>query len=220
MERSQRTKTIVAFVVNISVAIMEIVASIIGGILHLKDYGLKIFFFYTQDSNLFLLLACVIMAVIQTEMLWGKWEKTPLWVQRVKYMATCTVSLTFIVVIFVLIPLAGFDSAVDKLFTEVKLYHHFLCPLVACLSFVTLEKEPELQFKDTLYALIPTAVYAVIMTVLNILRIVEGPYPCFKVYEQSVFMSCVWFVVILGTAYGIAVGVFYLNKIKRKGANR
>ena len=124
-------------------------------------------------------------------MLWGKWEKTPLWVQRVKYMATCTVSLTFIVVIFVLIPLAGFDSAVDKLFAEAKLYHHFLCPLVACLSFVTLEKEPELQFKDTLYALIPTAVYAVIMTVLNILRIVEGPYPCFKVYEQSVFMSCV-----------------------------
>ncbi len=39
MERSQRTKTIVAFVVNISVAIMEIVASIIGGILHLKDFG-------------------------------------------------------------------------------------------------------------------------------------------------------------------------------------
>ncbi len=131
------------------------------------------------------------MAVIQTEMLWGKWEKTPLWVQRVKYMATCTVSLPFIVVIFVLIPLAGFDSAVDKLFAEAKLYHHFLCPLVACLSFVTLEKETELQFKDTLYALIPTAVYAVIMTVLNILRIVEGPYPCFKVYEQSVFMSCV-----------------------------
>ena len=30
MERSQRTKTIVAFVVNISVAIMEIVANAVG----------------------------------------------------------------------------------------------------------------------------------------------------------------------------------------------
>ena len=136
--------------------------------------------------------------------------------QRVKYMATCAIALTFLVVIFVLIPLAGLNSAVDKLFTEAKLYHHFLCPLIACLSFVILEKQPELRFKDTLYALIPTAVYAVIMTILNILRAVEGPYPFFKVYEQSVFISCVWFVVILGAAYGIAVGVYFLNKVKKR----
>ena len=220
MEKTLKTKTIVAFAVNICIAVMEIIASIIGGVLHLKDYGLKIFFFYTQDSNLFLFVACVIMAVIQAQMLWGKRKEVPLWAQRVKYMATCAVSLTFLVVIFVLIPLAGLNSAVDKLFMEAKLYHHFLCPLIACLSFVILEKQPELQFKDTLYALIPTAVYAVIMTILNILRVVEGPYPYFKVYEQSVFMSCVWFVVILGAAYGIAVGVYFLDKIKKKGANR
>lgn len=219
MKKISKTKTIVAFAVNICIAIMEIIASVTGGVLHLKDYGLKIFFFYTQDSNLFLFVACVIMAVIQAQMLWGKRKEIPLRAQKVKYMATCAVLLTFLVVIFVLIPFAGLNSAVDKLFTEAKLYHHFLCPLIAFLSFVILEKQPELQFKDTFYALIPTAVYAVIMTILNIVRVVEGPYPFFKVYEQSAFMSCVWFMVMLGAAYGITVGVYFLNKTKKKGAN-
>lgn len=219
MEKSEKRKIITAFILNICIILMEIAASIIGGILHLKEYGFKIFFFYTQDSNLFLFVACSIMAIYQAKMIFRKTKNIPLWVQRVKYMATCAVSLTFLVVLFVLIPLAGLSSAIDKLFMEAKLYHHFLCPLIAFISFIFFEKQPSLQFKDTIYAFVPTLIYAVIMTILNILKIAEGPYPFFKVYEQSVFMSCLWFVVILAIAYGIGVGVFYLNKIKIKEKN-
>ncbi len=216
MEKISKAKIAVAFTINICITVMEVIASIIGGVLHLKDYGLKIFIFYTQDSNLFLFVTCVIMTIMQAQILWGKRKGVPLWAQRLKYMATCGVSLTFLVVIFILIPLAGMDSIVDKLFTEAKLYHHFLCPILAFLSFVVLEKQPEIHFIDTLYALIPTAIYAIIMTIFNITHVVEGPYPFFKVYEQGVLMSCVWCTTILVTAYGIAVGVYYLNKIKKK----
>ncbi len=164
---------------------------------------------------MFLMIVCLIAGIFQLRILTGKANEMPLRIQRLKYMATSAVSLTFLVVVFILIPLAGWDSAVDKLFVEAKLYHHFLCPLLAFFSFIFFEKNPKLRFKDTAYALIPTVIYAVVLTLLNIFKVVEGPYPYFKVYEQSVFMSCVWFVAILGIAYGICVGVFFLNRISK-----
>ncbi len=205
-----------SMIINFSIVILEITASIIGGVLHLKDYGFKMFYFYTQDSNMFLMIVCLIVGIFQLRILTSKTKEIPLWVQRLKYMATSAVSLTFLVVVFVLIPLAGWDSAVDKLFMEAKLYHHFLCPLLAFLSFVIFEKTPKLKFKDTAYTIVPTVIYAVVLTLLNVFKVVEGPYPYLKVYEQSIFMSCVWFVTILSIAYGICVGVFFLNRINQQ----
>ncbi len=207
-----------AIAINFLIVILEIIA-IIGGALHLKEYGFKMFYFYTQDSNLILMISCLIMAIFQLRIITNKSNEIPAGLQRLKFIATSVVTLTFLIVVFVLIPLAGWDSLLDKLFLKAKLYHHFLCPLLAFFSFVCLEKNPKLKIKDTVYALIPTVVYALILTILNILKIVEGPYPFFKVYEQSVFISCIWFITILTVAYGICVMVFFLNGIsKRRGS--
>ncbi len=209
-------RLIVSIILNFLIVILEIIASIIGGVLHLKEYGFKIFYFYTQDSNIFLMISCLIMAIFELRIITHKSNEIPVWVERLKFIATSLVTLTFLIVVFVLIPLAGWDSLVDKLFLGSKLYHHFLCPILAFFSFVCLEKKLKLKFKDTVYALIPTVVYALILTILNILKVVEGPYPFFKVYEQGVFVSCMWFITILAVAYAICVMVFSFNSIVKR----
>ena len=49
------------------------------------------------------------------------------------------------------------------------------------------------------------------------MRVVEGPYPFLRVYEQPVYMSIIWVIVILGSAYGIA---FLLASLLNRLTNR
>jgi len=214
-------KTKIAFAINIAIILAEIFAAIIGAIEKWDEYKFKFFAYYTQDSNIVLLIACLIMSIEQGRVLFGeKRVETPRYAQMLKYIATSMVTLTFLVVVFVLIPYAGINSAVEKLFCGASLYHHFLCPVMAFVSFVFFEKEPKLKFIDTLCALIPTIVYAVIIVILNLCRVITGPYPFLKVYEQPVYASILWVFAILGGAYAIAVGTYFAHKGKQNKHNK
>lgn len=160
------------------------------------------------------------MAVSQAKCLSGKLDAPSKTAQHMKYMAACALSLTFLVVLFVLIPLAGWSSFADKLFADTKLYHHFLCPVLTAVSFLWLEDYRDLTAKDAGFALIPTACYAVILTALNILRIADGPYPFLRVYNQPIYMSVIWGFIILGSAYAIARGLLAFNHKAMKGATK
>lgn len=59
--------------------------------------------------------------------------------------------------------------------------------------------------KDTVIAFLPTLIYAVVMVILNIAKAVHGPYPFLYVYEQPIYMSVVWGIVIPGIAWIIAI---------------
>ncbi len=209
--KSGKKRLAIACTVNLIIVLMEIVSAIMGFALRWNEYRLKAFLFYTQDSNLFALFACGAMAYAQLQCLQGKKNAPSKAIQRMKYMAACALSLTFLVVLFVLIPLAGWQSITDKLFADTKLYHHFLCPLLAAGSFIFLEDDPALTKQEAGFAVIPTACYAAVLTILNILRIADGPYPYLRVYEQPVWASALWSVVILGSAYGIARGLLWMN---------
>ena len=47
-------------------------------------------------------------------------------------------------------------------------------------------------------AWIPTVIYAVVVVILNILKLLEGPYPFLYVYKQPWYISLVWAVGIVG----------------------
>ncbi len=209
--KSGKKRLVFACAVNLAIVLMEIVSAIMGFALRWNDYHLKALLFYTQDSNLFALVACGAMAYAQLQCLQGKRSAPSKVVQRMKYMAACALSLTFLVVLFVLVPLAGWQSITDKLFADTKLYHHFLCPLLTAGSFILLEDYSSLTKKDAGFATIPTVCYAIILTILNILQIADGPYPYLRVYEQPVWASVLWRAVILGSAYGIAKTLLWMN---------
>ena len=74
----------------------------------------------------------------------------------------------------------------NLLFKGSMLYHHTLCPILAILSFAFVEKYDNLNAVKGLYF---TLIYAAVMIALNVLKIVEGPYPFLLIYKQPVLHS-------------------------------
>jgi len=204
---NEKGRHIAALIANIALVVMEI-PGMIGSI---ESHGASMFRFYTQDSNLFALVACAIFVYFAVRNLRRGVYAVPMWVKTVKYMVTCCLMVTFLVVVCVLAPMYGPGSLEVMLFSDHSLYVHFLCPLVALISFVFFEGGAPLEKKHVLYALIPTLVYGVVMLALNILRVVHGPYPFLYVYEQPVYMTALWYVAIFLGAYLIAWLIRFAN---------
>lgn len=195
-----KTRQIVSLILNAAIVIFEI----LGTRLSILTHGKSMFEYYTIDSNIFALLASAMCVVYTVRSLIHGDKVMPVWVKTLKYMATCCLTVTFVVVLFVLAPMEGEDGYKIMLLWGSMLYHHLICPILALVSLVLLETEPPLPRKAAGIALIPTLVYAAVILTLNITKSIVGPYPFLHVYEQPVYMSCIWFVLILGGGYLLA----------------
>lgn len=198
-----------ALLINSLIVILEC----IGFVYALGNHGIQMLVFYTQLSNLVLLFASTAFVAVGAL---GKdsEEKIKKFLVKVKYLATCVVTVTFLVVIFVLFPMAlPYGTGLDILIGEANLYHHMLCPILAIISFFFFE-EGRLAFSDNLLATLPTLLYAIVTTTLNACKVIHGPYPFLYVYEQPFYMSVFWFVTIVGLGFLIAL---VLRKIRKKG---
>ena len=170
----------------------------------------QMFLFYTELSNLFAMGVCFVTALCQLRALLTGGEM-PAWVRTLKYTVTCCLMLTFLTVVFVLAPMYGPDGHYVMLLTSSMLYNHFLNPVTALLSFVLLERAPALPRRAVGRTMIPTLVYGGIMLAANVAKVYKGPYPFLYVYEQPLWTSCMWVVVILGGALLIAWAVWKLG---------
>ena len=155
--------------------------------------------YYTIDSNIFACLSSIVLVV--SLLIKGR---TPLWVHKFRYYATCCVTVTLVVVLVILIPSAGFSSAPELLFQGTNLWQHTICPLLGICSFLFFEKDKKLDVNQSTYALIPTLIYGIIAILLNAIRVIRGPYAFLYIYEQSILVTFMWMIIIMGIAYIIA----------------
>ena len=130
-------------------------------------------------------------------------KKIPRILSLLKYTTTICLSLTFFVVIFILAPMYNFNYSY-LLFENSLLYHHLLCPILSIITFIFFDDLGKFTLKDNFIGILLTLFYAVLLTILNIFRVVEGPYPFLMVYKQTIFMCIIWFIVILTLAYILA----------------
>ncbi len=192
---------------NISALILSLllIGLEIWGLIVDAPRGAEIFYYFTEDCNIFCLIATLVSAVF---LIFGiiKNKPVPHFVKVLRFMATVCTTLTFIVVAFILTPMfmgftGGFLSSLFFMMTAGScLQFHFLCPVVSFLLLVLFEREVPLKSRDFLFGMLPILVYAAVFIPLNILKIYKGPYPFFYVYEQPIFMSVIWFVLIMGGA--------------------
>jgi len=204
-----RTKTVIALILNLLVVALEVR----GMGMVWKAVGISGLVFYTEDSNVLAMIASALMVLaILVGMIRG-WKPVPVWIRTLRYVAACCLMVTFLVVVFVLVPLTGFQYARQGLFTGAELYLHTLCPLVSCLSFLFFEKSPRLRYRSTWLAMLPTLLYTAVLVPLNILRIVDGPYPFLRVYEQSVQTSLLWAAILIPSGYILCLVMWALNRI-------
>lgn len=208
-----KTRLTVSAAINLALIIMELYALISSYIKTQSGF----FSYYTQDSNIFALIACVISLTFTLRAL-IKGKAVPEWVTALKYMAVCCLAVTFFVVVTVLAPPYGLLGFKIALFRGNAVFLHLLCPVIAVCSFIIFESEHELTAAQTFYALIPTVIYAMIALILNLAGTLTGPYPFLHVYEQPVYMTVIWFVLILGIAYVLAL-IIKLLACGRKSKN-
>lgn len=170
------------------------------------------FKYYTTISNVFAGISCFLLVLYQI-INYKNSKEIPYFVIIFKYISACMLSVTFLVVLFVLIPASGdINEMIRLLFSPKLLFHHTLCPILCIISFVFFENEYKIEKKYIFYSLIPTLLYAIIFIFLNAFNIVSGPYFFLKVNNQPIYMSIIWFVAIMSGAYGISTLLWFLNK--------
>lgn len=206
--RNNKLKKFLAVIINISIIMMELYAFIVC----LKNDGISCFKYYTQDSNLFLMFASIIYTIYTIT---DKDDKQlPHWITLLKYSATVCVATTFLVVITILAPIMG-GYKVMVIDGTMK-FHHLICPILALITFIFLEKHELNVKKDALLAMIFTVAYGIVAVSLNIFKIMDGPYPFLKVYEQSLLMSIMWVILMNGSTYLLNISIGYLNNYLNK----
>lgn len=189
--------------INIAINLLIIILEIIGFILVFNELGIVSLEYYTEDSNLLLLISSSIFLIFLL-----KNKELPSWFKSLRFAFIVSTTLTLIIVLTVLSWTTDL-GLYHLLFGGSMLYHHTLCPILAIFSF-SIEKYDELNVIHGLYF---TIIYAIIMISLNILKIVEGPYPFLLIYNQPVIHSVIWTIVILAITYAIAL---ILKKVNGK----
>ena len=202
------TKKLIALGLNLTMFVL----GIIGCSLEIGRGFVGVVRYYTFDSNLMGTVSSGILCAFIVISLARDTETIPKWVLVFKYMSTCMLTVTFLVVITVLAPMYSsyFSSPVKAytalLFNGNMLYQHFLCPILAITSTLfsdtPLSKDDRIfnsrptPLKSALTAVIPTMLYAIVIVILNILKVIEGPYPFLMVYAQPVWASILWFIAL------------------------
>lgn len=191
----------IALALNMCLVVLEIKALIMRIQVHGR-FGAE---YYTQDSNLFMLIVAAMAVVfLVRKIIWHK--EFPKWFSLLKYTVTLALLVTCLIVIFVLAPAIGWPFGFKLLLLMGPMYYtHLACPLLAVLSFCLLERHDLSDKRDPFLALIYTIIYAVVLLALNITHLVNGPYPFLMVYNQSVWESLMWIIGILGGAYLLAI---------------
>lgn len=202
-------KRSIAIALNITIVILEV----IGLIMCIKNEGIGLLKYYTEDSNIIALISSILFVVYALK---GNYEKLPKWLNIFRLLATTSLSLTFLVVLFILGPNPSMGGYTNMMFKGSMFIQHTLCPLLLFISYVFFEKANITDRKDIVLSQVLTLVYAIILISLNALKIVDGPYPFLKIYSQSMIMSFVWVLCIIGTSYLTSYLISKLNVLMIK----
>lgn len=194
--------------IGLGINLLIIVLEIIGFIIIFKDIGVDSFYYYTVNSNILLFITSIIMCYYYVQIINNKKVKDSKVFSVFRYMSVLSVVLTFFVVLTVMAPQYGFfNMIIDKSFFA----HHLLCPILGLISFVLFEKYVFTNM-DTFRSLYYTIAYSTILLLLNILKVMDGPYPFLRVYNQHIMVTLFWLVAIFGGAVCFSLVIRFLNK--------
>ena len=132
----------------------------------LQSSGLENFKFYTVLSNVF----CGIVALIYLICIFAK--KGTEKMAALKLAAVCGVAITFAVVAFMFGPLYGFPN----FYKRGNLFFHLLLPVTAMAEFIIVKRK-KIPFRYTVFAAIPTLLYAIGYLLNILINGIGGPWP-------------------------------------------
>ncbi|MBR3145994.1 MAG: hypothetical protein IKF47_01895 [Bacilli bacterium] len=193
------SKKKLALIVNIIILVLELIAF---GKSLFTEHSIAVEY-YTNDSNIIALISSLLFIIF--------YSKEKEFVKDIRFVSTSCLTVTFLVVIFVLCPMYNFNYKL-LMFTDNFLIFHTIVPILSIFSYIALEDRSSKNY----LCLVFTIIYSIVLVTLNILNLVKGPYPFLMVTTQNPLMSLLWGVIIIGGSYVIGICLNTLNK-KIKG---
>jgi len=208
----------ISLILNIIIVILTIFASILmftgikithGAEPILETTKLGMFKFFTVDSNIFMGIIALIYAI--KEITSKEITKT---MYKLKLMATTAVSLTFIIVFTYLGPIA--KDGLISLLQNSNLFFHLVIPVLSIITFTLFERTNKLKFKDSIYGIIPTIIYATLYLINIIIHMENGKvspvYDWYWFVQNGVKTAIIVAPMIILISYIISLILWKLNR--------
>ena len=182
--------------------------------------GASVFFFFTVQSNIFIIGMALIFLINEVVQLFTKKSFINEVFRKVKYVATVAITVTFLVFFTMLAPLMGVDYLLS--FNNFSL--HAIVPILAIVDFILFDIDIHLTYKNSLIATIAPICYVIFVYVGSIFKLQYGEnlyYPYFFLdFETNGFLFekgfgvILWIVILLAGICGL--GFLYCLIIKAR----
>ena len=133
----------------------------------LTVYGAENLKFFTVESNLLIGIVHLLSMFLYD----ASGQERRLWLDRLTYVATVAVALTFTVVVAFFGPGVGYA----EMFKDANLFFHLIIPVLAALSFCIFHRNRRIPMGETALALIPTVLYGLYYTGVLLVRGIHFP---------------------------------------------
>ena len=207
-----------SLILNIIIVILTIFASILmftgikithGAEPILETTKIGMFKFFTVDSNIFMGIIALIYAI--KEITNKEITKT---MYKLKLMATTAVSLTFIIVFTYLGPIS--KDGIISLLQNSNIFFHLVIPVLSIITFTLFERTNKLKFKDSIYGIIPTIIYAVLYLINILIHMENGKvspvYDWYWFVQNGVKTAIIVAPLIIIISYIISLILWKLNR--------
>ena len=203
MDKVTKAKATISLILNSITALMT--AFVIVLLFFIDDpvinNGWESFMFFTTDANILTAIASVVVAVFDIRVLRGKADAIPKYAELLKYIGVVSLMLTFSTVIFFLVPVYGAGYELGG----TNFHVHLAAPMMSLFSFLFCEKRTKISFKESLFGLLPTAVYAAVYYVMVVAIGAEnGGWIDFYTFNQNGHWFS-FFVVLMAATFGICM---------------
>jgi hypothetical protein len=183
------------------------------------------FRFFTEDSNILLGLSSLLYIVVLLVYA-RKNKELPLWIKRVRFVATTAVTTTFLVVLLFLEPYVFFTyHQVLSMFSFPNMFFtHLICPLSSIISFIFFEEkecdEKHKKYQEAFFTLISVVTYAAIVGSLASNHLISSNQSINNVYgfmdatAGPAYLTPLAFTLIISGTYGTGVlWLFFQTKV-------
>lgn len=191
--------------------IVAIISSIYGVVI--LYFGMMSFTYFTNLSNIFITIVLIVFLVKDLLYLLRKKElvySNMLYI--IKFMATISITLTFLVFMFLLAP--TFPGGIISAYLDGKagsLCVHFITPLLAILDFIFFDDLYKPKKVHSLYAIVPPLVYTLFVVIAGSLGLRWGtmmaPYNFMNYGAKTRWFG---FDLSIMGAESLGIGVFYM----------
>ena len=189
--------------------------------------GASVFYFFTVQSNIFIIAMAFLFLGHQIICLINKKETVNQVMLQIKFVATVAITITFLVFFTMLAPLMG----VDYLLSFKNFSLHAIVPILAIIDFIVFDTDINISYPKSLIGTIAPVSYVVFVYAIGVplkLQYAENLYfPYFFLnYEQNGFFFekgfgvIPWVIVLLTAICGLSLLFCFFIKLRQKAIKK